>query len=76
MREKSDLATRDSICGCNSASDEGDDGNTVNTVSSSINVDNIETEGNSTVNSVVRACDTDVLHQNKTDDLIGFSRNS
>ena len=32
-------------------------------------LDNIETEGTGTVSSVVRACDTDVSHQNRTDDL-------
>ena len=40
-------------------SDEGDDDDTANTISSSINVDSIETEGNGTVSSIVRACDTD-----------------
>ena len=29
----------------------------------------IEIEGSGTINSIVRACDTDVSHQNKTDDL-------
>ena len=38
-------------------------------VSSSVNVDNIEMEATDTVNSIVRACDTDVLHQNRIDDL-------
>ena len=32
-------------------------------------MDNIETEGTGTVSGVVRACDIDVLHQNRTDDL-------
>ena len=32
-------------------------------------MDNIETEGTGTVSSIVRACDTDVSHQNITDDL-------
>ena len=40
--------------------------NTANTVSSSINMDNIETESNGTVSSIVRACDTDVSNQNRT----------
>ena len=40
-------------------SDEGDDDDTANTISSSINVDSIETERNSTISSIVRACDTD-----------------
>ena len=30
---------------------------------------NIETEGTGAVSSIVRACDTDVSHQNRTDDL-------
>ena len=41
----------------------GDDGNgnvTASTVSSIINVDNIETESTGTGSSVVRACDTNV----------------
>ena len=58
----------DSICGCN-VGDEGDDDDIANTISSSINMDNIETEGTGTVSSVVRTCDTDVSHQNRTDDL-------
>ena len=58
----------DSICFCN-VGDEGDDDNTANTVSSSINVDNIETEGTGTVSSIVRTCDTDVSHQNRTGDV-------
>ena len=53
--------------GCNFG-DEGDDNNTAKTISRSINVDNIEMEGTGTVSSV-RACDTDVSHQNRTDDL-------
>ena len=58
-----------SICGCN-ISDEGDDYDTANTISSSINVDNIESEGTGTVSSNVRACDTDGMsHQNRTDYL-------
>ena len=54
--------------GCNFG-DEGDDYNTANTISRSVNVDDIEMEGIGTVNSIVRACDTDVSHQNRTDDL-------
>ena len=38
--------------------DQGDD-DTANTVISSINVDNIETEGTGSVSNIVRACDTD-----------------
>ena len=34
-----------------------------------INVDNIETEGAGTVSRSVRACDTYVSYQNRTDDL-------
>ena len=63
--------------------DEGDDGDKTKIVSqslSSINVDNIETEGACTVASIsasiVRSCDTDVSYQNKTDDLHGYSQNS
>ena len=48
--------------------DKGDNNNTTNTVSNSINLDNIK-KGTDIVSSVVRACDTDVLHQNRTDDL-------
>ena len=59
----------DSICSCN-FSNKGDNDNTANTVSSSINVDKIETEGIGTVSSVVRACDTDVSCENRTDDLV------
>ena len=32
-------------------------------------MDNIETEGTGALSSIVRACDTDVLYQNKTDNL-------
>ena len=32
-------------------------------------MDNIETEGTGTVGSFVRACDTDMSHQNRTNDL-------
>ena len=38
-------------------------------LSSSINVDNIYTKVSGTVSSFVRACDTDLSHQNRTDDL-------
>ena len=55
-------------CICNFV-DKGDDDDTENTVSSSINMDNIETEGTGTVGSFVRACDTDTSHQNRTNDL-------
>ena len=43
-------------------------GDTSNTINSSINADNIETEG-STVSIVVRTCDTDVSHQKTIDYL-------
>ena len=42
---------------------EEDNDDTSNTINSSINADNIETEGTSTVSIVVRTCDTDVSHQ-------------
>ena len=58
----------ESICHSN-VGDEGDDDNTVNNTTSSINVDNIETDGIGTVSSIVRACDTDVSHQSRTNDL-------
>ena len=59
----------DSICTCNVV-DEGDDDDTANTISNSVNVDNIETEGTGTISSIVRACDTDdVSHQNGSNDL-------
>ena len=32
-------------------------------------MDNIETEGTDTVSSIVRACDTHVSHQSRTDDM-------
>ena len=32
-------------------------------------MNNFETEGTGTVSSIVRACDTDVSHQNRTADL-------
>ena len=40
-------------------SEERDNDDTANTISSCINVDSIETEGNCTVSSIVRACDID-----------------
>ena len=55
----------DFICGCNNG-DEGNDDDTANTFSSCIN---IETEVTGTVSSIVIACDTDVSHQNRIDDL-------
>ena len=65
----------DSICSYN-VGDKGGNDDTANTVSSSMNVNNFETEGTDTVSCIVRACDTDVSHQNRTDDLHGFSHNS
>ena len=47
----------DCICGC-IVGDQGDD-DTANTIISSINVNNIETEGTGSVSNIVRACDTD-----------------
>ena len=58
----------DSIYNCN-IGDEGDNDNTANTVSSSINMDDIKTKGTGTVSGIVTACDTDASHQNRTDDL-------
>ena len=58
----------DSICSCN-IGDEGGYDNTANTFSSSINMGNIEAEGTGTVSSILRVCDTNVSHQNKTDHL-------
>ena len=61
-----------SICGCN-IGDKGNNNDTANTISSSINMDSIETEESGTVSSIIRACDTDhwsdVSHQIRTDDL-------
>ena len=54
------------IWGCN-VGDEGGNQDTANTISNSVNMDNIETEGTGTVNSIVRACDTDVSHQIRTE---------
>ena len=60
----------DLICGC-STSDKGEMMITQQAplVAVYINVDNSETEGTGTLSSIVRACDTDVLYQNKTDNL-------
>ena len=49
--------------------DEEDNDDTSHTINSSINADNIETEGTSTISIVVRTCDFDVSHQNRTDGL-------
>ena len=49
----------DSICGCN-VGDVGDDDNTAYTISSSKNMENIESEGTGTISSNARAYDTDV----------------
>ena len=57
-----------SIYGCN-IGNKGNDDDTANTISSSINMDNIETEESGTVSSIIRACDTNVSHQNRTDGL-------
>ena len=65
--QKDAMCRVDSICGCN-IGDEGGYDNTANTFSSSINMGNIEAEGTGTV-SILRVCDTDVSHQNRTDDL-------
>ena len=43
--------------------DKGDDDDTANIISSSINVDNIEIEDTDTASGIVRTCDTDVSHQ-------------
>ena len=59
------------LCGCNISDKDDDD--TANTISSGTNVNNIETEGTGSViycSSVVRVCNTDVSHQNRTDDFI------
>ena len=58
----------DYICDCNFG-DEGDDDDTASTISSSIRIDNIERDATGTVSSIVRACDTDVSHHNRIDDL-------
>ena len=58
----------DSICCCNVDDEENDD-NIANTINSSINVCYSKMEGTGTVSSVVRACDTDVSHQNRIHDL-------
>ena len=48
-----------SIYSCN-VGDERDNDDLPNTVSSNINMDNIETEGSGTVSDIVRFCDSDV----------------
>ena len=58
----------ESIC-CSNIGDEGDADDIVNNTTSSINVDNIERDGIGTVSSIVRAFDTDVSHQSRTNDL-------
>ena len=57
------MCTVDSIFGCNIGDEEGDD-NTANSISNSINVDNIETESTGNISGIVRACDTNLSHQN------------
>ena len=57
----------DFICGCN-VSDAGDDDDTAYTISSRINMENIEREGTGTISSIVRAFDTDVSHLNRDND--------
>ena len=61
----------DSICSCNFwvRKETIKRQQTPSVFSSNINMDNIETESTGTVSGVVRACDTDVSHQNRTDDL-------
>ena len=61
--QEDDMRRVNSICSCN-IGDKGE-----NTVSSSINMGNIETKVTGTVSSIVRACDTDASHQNRIDDL-------
>ena len=51
----------DFICGCN-VGDIGDDDDIAYTISSSINMENIERKGTGTISSIVRAYDTDVSH--------------
>ena len=63
--QKDATCREDSIC-CFNISDEGNDDDTANTISSSINIRNLKTEGTGTVSSVVRGYDTDVSHQNRT----------
>ena len=55
------------LCGCNIGDKDDDD--TANTISSSTNVNNIETEGTGTVICIVRAYDNHVSHQSKSDGL-------
>ena len=66
------MCSVDFICSCN-IDDEGDNNDTANIVSSSINVNNIDAESTDTVSSIVRACDTDVSYQNIW--WFGFSQN-
>ena len=59
------------LCDCNIGDKDDDD--IANTISSSTNVNNIETEGTGSVtycSSIVRVCNTDVSHQNRTDDFL------
>ena len=51
----------DFICGCN-VGDVGDDDDKAYTISSSIKMENIESEGTGTISSILRAFDTDVSH--------------
>ena len=57
----------DSICGYN-VGDIGDDDDTAYTISSSINMENIEIKGTGTISSIVRAYDIDVSHYNRDND--------
>ena len=66
--QKDAMSRVDSIYVC-SIGDEGGYDNTANTFSSSINMGNIEAECTGAVSSILRVCDTDVSHQNRTDDL-------
>ena len=62
--QKNSIHRVDSISNCN-IGDEEDNDYKANTVSSNINMDNIETEGTgtATVGSIVRACNTDDIDQ-------------
>ena len=51
----------DFFCGCN-VGDVGDDDDKAYTISSSINMENVEREGNGAISSIVRAYDNDVSH--------------
>ena len=66
MKFKDSTCRVDSICGC-SVGDEGGDDDTANTIYTSINVGNIETED--TLSNVIRASDNEVSHQNRADNL-------